>query len=140
MSAQILIADDDPSLRALLKLLVEHAGFTVDMARDGVETLQKIEAGSHVLVLLDLQMPRVNGFDVIECLRSKSRRPVVLVVTALTAPQISRLDPTIVHGVIRKPFDIELVGSVVNMVAGLMVAGETRPALVRPSPNSQITH
>jgi two-component system chemotaxis response regulator CheY len=122
MSAQILIADDDPSIRALLKLLVERAGFTVELARDGIETLQKIEEGSHLLVLLDLQMPRVNGFDVIESLRAKPARPVVLVVTALAGSQIARLDPAIVHGVIRKPFDVELLGAVVSMAAGLMVA------------------
>ncbi len=125
MTAQILIADDDPSIRALLKLLVEHAGYTVELACDGTETLQKIEQGSHLLVLLDLQMPRVNGFDVIEKLRAKERRPVVLVVTALSASQISRLDPQIVHGVIRKPFDVELLGAVISMTAGLLLAART---------------
>jgi DNA-binding response OmpR family regulator len=126
MTAQILIADDDPSIRGLLKLVVERAGYTVDLARDGAEALQKIENGSHLLVLLDLQMPRVNGFDVVEALRGKAHRPVVLVVTAMPASMVSRLDPALVHGVIRKPFDIELVGAVVNMAAGLLVASGMR--------------
>ena len=92
MPAQILIADDDPGIVQLLKLLVEREGFSVDVARDGIEALEKIERGTYVLVLLDLQMPRVNGFDVIDRLGEKSKRPVVLVITAMAAGQLAKLD------------------------------------------------
>jgi len=118
--SQILIADDDPGIVRLLKLLVEREGFLVDTARDGREAIEKIDHGSYVLVLLDLQMPRFNGFDVVEHLRNKKRRPVVLVITALPTSQISKLDPAIVHAVIRKPFDVELLAAIISSTAGML--------------------
>jgi DNA-binding response OmpR family regulator len=133
--SQILVADDDPGIVQLLKVLIEREGFSVDVARDGREALEKIERGSYVLILLDLQMPYVNGFDVLDKLRVRSRRPVVLVVTALPPSQLVLLDPDVVHAVIRKPFDVELVAAVISVAAGMMVRpsdffrGNDRPQL-----------
>jgi len=133
--SQILVADDDPGIVQLLKVLIEREGFSVDVARDGREALEKIERGSYVLILLDLQMPYVNGFDVLDRLRVRSRRPVVLVVTALPSSQLTLLDPDVVHAVIRKPFDVELVAAVISVAAGMMVRpsdffrGNDRPQL-----------
>ena len=134
--SQILIADDDPGIVRLLKLLVERQGFLVDTARDGREAIEKIENGSYVLMLLDLQMPHFNGFDVIEHLREQSKRPVALVVTALPASQLSKLDPAVVHAVIRKPFDVELLAAIISSTTGMLdratsvlSAGADRPAL-----------
>ncbi len=121
--SQILIADDDPGIVRLLKLLVEREGFLVDVARDGQEAIEKIEKGSYVLLLLDLQMPRFNGFDVIEYLGKQSKRPVVLVVTAFPLSPLARLDPHVVHAIIRKPFDVELIASIVSSTAGMMHRG-----------------
>ncbi len=118
--SQILIADDDPGIVRLLKLLVEREGFLVDVARDGSEAVEKIENGSYVLMLLDLQMPRFNGFDVVEFLRQRSKRPVVLVITALPVSQLAKLDPRVVHAIIRKPFDVELLASIISSTAGMM--------------------
>jgi DNA-binding response OmpR family regulator len=121
--SQILIADDDPGIVRLLKLLVEREGFFVDVARDGHEAIEKIEKGSYVLLLLDLQMPRFNGFDVVDYLGKQSKRPVVLVVTAFPLSPLSRLDPRVVHAIIRKPFDVELIASIVSSTAGMMHHG-----------------
>jgi CheY-like chemotaxis protein len=118
--SQILIADDDPGIVRLLKLLVEREGFLVDVARDGREAIEKIEKGSYVLLLLDLQMPRFNGFDVVEFLGQQSKRPVVLVITAMPVSQLANLDPRVVHAVIRKPFDVELLASIISSTAGMM--------------------
>ena|SRR5437588_9499307 len=138
MTAHILIADDDPGIVRLMRLLVEREGFAVDVAYDGAEALEKIEKGSYVLVLLDLQMPRFNGFDVIERLREKSRRPVVLVVTAMSTTQISKLDSDVVHAVIRKPFDVELLAAVIGLTAGMM--SRNRSGFVRESDRPEMSH
>lgn len=121
--SQILIADDDPGIVRLLKLLVERQGFLVDVARDGREAVEKIEKGSYVLMLLDLQMPRFNGFDVVEYISQLSTRPVVLVITALPVSQLAKLDPRVVHAIIRKPFDVELLASIISSTAGMMHRG-----------------
>ena len=121
--SQILIADDDPGIVRLLKLLVERQGFLVDVARDGREAIEKIEKGAYALLLLDLQMPRFNGFDVVEFLAHQPKRPVVLVITALPASQLGSLDPHVVHAIIRKPFDLELLASIISSTAGMMHRG-----------------
>ena len=92
MLPPILIADDDPAIRSLLRLIVERAGLDVDVASDGYEALTMIERRTYALVLLDLQMPRANGFDVVERLRTKEPRPVIIVVTALPRSQTVQLD------------------------------------------------
>ena len=127
----ILIADDDAGIVSLLKLLVERAGFPVDIARDGQQAIEKLGSGSYVLLLLDLQMPRFNGFDVIEYLKEQSKRPMVLVVTALPPSQLAHIDPAVVHAVIRKPFDVELLASIISSTAGMMAAGGPVPDDVR---------
>jgi CheY-like chemotaxis protein len=121
--SQILIADDDPGIVRLLKLLVERQGFLVDVARDGREAIEKIEKGSYVLMLLDLQMPRFNGFDVVDYISQLPKRPVVLVITALPVSQLAKLDPRVVHAIIRKPFDVELLASIISSTAGMIHRG-----------------
>jgi osomolarity two-component system, response regulator SKN7 len=55
----VLVVDDEPGIRSLLKIVVERTGCTVDLASDGHEALEKIRSGaSYDLVLLDLMMPR----------------------------------------------------------------------------------
>ena len=113
MTAPILIADDDPAIRTLLRLIVERAGLHVDLAADGQEALALLERKNYALVLLDLQMPRANGFDVVEHLRTKSPRPLILILTALPRSQTLRLDPTVVQAVVRKPFDVPFLADII---------------------------
>jgi len=55
------------------------------------------------------------------------KRPVVLVITALPVSQLAKLDPHVVHAIIRKPFDVELLASIISSTAGMMHRG---PAVV----------
>ncbi|HXG57996.1 MAG TPA: response regulator [Thermoanaerobaculia bacterium] len=112
MAGQILIVDDNAAVRSLLTLLVRRAGFEVDTAEDGVEALEKLRDGTYWIVLLDLMMPRMNGYEVVEQLRRIEDRPAVIAITA-AIPSAPDLDPAVVHAVVRKPFDIELLGAVI---------------------------
>ena len=110
MSAtRILIVDDDAAIRGLLRVLAERSGIITDEAADGTQALQLLDTKIYDAVLLDLAMPRVNGFDIIDRLRHKSHRPVVIVLSALTTVRFTDLDPSIVHCVIRKPFDVDML-------------------------------
>ena len=80
----ILIADDRPSSRELLRLVLERAGYSVIEAEDGEQALDRARAGSPDLVLLDLQMPGLDGYGVLAALRSEARFEH-LPVLALTA-------------------------------------------------------
>ena len=116
----ILIADDDPSIRSLLRLIVERAGLDVDVAADGHEALALIERKNYALVLLDLQMPRANGFDVVERLRTKYPRPVIIVLTALPRSQTVQLDTNVVQAIVRKPFDVSFLADIIAGTARSM--------------------
>jgi DNA-binding response OmpR family regulator len=105
---RILIVDDDDAIRALLVTVLRRRGLKVDSARNGEQALESLVMCRYVLMILDLMMPRVSGYEVIEHLGTLAPelRPVVLVLTAGLEPRT--LDPNIVIGTIHKPFDVEL--------------------------------
>lgn len=92
----------------------------VDVAADGQEALTMIERRNYAIVLLDLQMPRANGFDVVERLRTKDPRPIIIVVTALPRSQTVHLDTNVVQAIVRKPFDIAFLGDIIAGTARSM--------------------
>ena len=69
---KILIADDKASSRELVRTVLEHCGYEVIEAADGAEALEKARASQPELILLDVQMPELDGFGVIERLRSEA--------------------------------------------------------------------
>ncbi len=71
MPKRILIADDEPNIVSALEFLLERSGFEVDVARNGEQALQRLDAVMPDLVLLDVMMPRVSGYDV--CRRIRER-------------------------------------------------------------------
>jgi len=70
MSKKILIADDEPNIVTSLEFLMRKAGYEVKVARDGEEALAQMEAFRPDLVLLDVMMPKVSGYDLCQRLRS----------------------------------------------------------------------
>ncbi|HMV05122.1 MAG TPA: response regulator [Accumulibacter sp.] len=70
MSKRILIADDEQNIVISIEFLLRREGFEVLVASDGEEALAKVRAERPDLVLLDVMMPRMNGFDVCQALRA----------------------------------------------------------------------
>ncbi len=81
---KILIAEDDPASRELLLEILSGQGYEVVEAHDGTEALDKIEQTNPDLVLMDIQMPGLDGFGVLSRLRENPRF-AALPVVALTA-------------------------------------------------------
>ena len=82
MTLRILIADDDDDLRQLLRLMLSREGFEVIEAANGTEALARAYDSRPALVLLDVMMPDIDGFDVCRRLRSDERThrlPIVFV-------------------------------------------------------------
>ena len=79
---RILIVDDDDEIRELLEFDVAQSGYFVDTARDGKEGLNKILNNSYDLVILDVMMPKMNGFDVCKNIRQAKLAIPVLMLTA----------------------------------------------------------
>ncbi len=75
---RVLVVDDDDDIRLLLEELLRAAGYTVDTAQDGRAALRVFHANPCDLVILDLSMPELDGFETLERLRDLSDVPVIL--------------------------------------------------------------
>lgn len=80
--SKILIVEDDPSIQALLHDFIQEAGHSVVLASDGVEALAIYSGQSFDLVLLDIMLPKIDGYRVCEVVRQKSDIPIIML-TAL---------------------------------------------------------
>lgn len=76
--AHLLLADDDLELSDMLQEYLTNEGYTVDVAHDGEMALQKLQAHQYKLLILDIMMPKINGFDVLRQLRTSSNLPVLM--------------------------------------------------------------
>ncbi len=76
--SNLLLIDDDRELAALLKEFLSLEGFEVELAYDGEQGLAKALSNDYDLILLDVMMPRLNGFDTLKFLRQKSDQPVLM--------------------------------------------------------------
>lgn len=129
----VLVVDDDDAIRALISTILRRRGFRVDAARNGNDALEKMSERCYSLIILDLMMPQMNGYEVLAQLAgwAASARPVVLVLTAGAEPR--PFDTTFVIGTIHKPFDIELLLDTVTACIGS--ARESRDRFPTPSPS-----
>ena len=71
MPTEILIVDDEPNIVLSLEYLMQQAGFEVRSARDGDAALEAMEGGAPDLVLLDVMMPKRDGYEVCQAIRSR---------------------------------------------------------------------
>jgi CheY-like chemotaxis protein len=114
---RVLVADDDPSIRQLVCTIVHRERLEIDCVSDGVEAVEKLRDHDYAVVMLDLMMPRLDGFGVIDWMKKHPARikPVVLVITAYADQKFKQVDPTLVAGVLRKPFEVAELGNLVRM-------------------------
>ncbi len=82
MNSRILIVEDDPAIRLGLKRSLEFEGFTVELARDGEEAIQRAFDKKPDLIVLDIMLPRVNGFEVCRTVRKYDSTIPVLILSA----------------------------------------------------------
>ena len=105
---KILVADDDAMIGRSLEVRLRHAGYEVDVAHDGLEAAQFAELGDPDLVLLDVFMPGLDGFEVIDRMRQDPRLidTPVIALTASKAPLVrDRLLRRGVRACFEKPFE-----------------------------------
>jgi two-component system, OmpR family, response regulator ResD len=77
--ARVLVVDDEPMVREVLSRYLERDGFEVESAADGELALEAFEARRPDLVLLDLMLPRVDGFEVFRRIRASAPSPVIMI-------------------------------------------------------------
>lgn len=79
MSAgRVLVVDDDPQIRRVMRTTLSGAGYEVDDARSGEEALQKLRAGPHDLILLDMNMPGIGGLETCRQVRAASDVAIIM--------------------------------------------------------------
>ena len=105
----LLVVDDDSAIRKLLERIAQRAGFDVDSAKDGVEALQMMQRKQYDIAIIDLMMPRLSGYELIQKISELDPRPCLIVASAASPSQTTPLDDTLVRRVIEKPFDIQAV-------------------------------
>ena len=101
----ILVVDDDPCIRGLISEALDWEGYPVVTAANGAEALKVVETTPPALVVLDMQMPVLDGPGFVRALRERGLRLPVLVLTAATNARryASELNA---DGFIPKPFDL----------------------------------
>jgi DNA-binding response OmpR family regulator len=78
VNTQILVIEDVPSVGEVVQLYLRRAGFSVTIVRDGVKALEALEGALPALVILDLMLPGVDGWEIIRQLRARSDVPVIM--------------------------------------------------------------
>lgn len=114
-----LIVEDDPAIRRLVEKLLRRHEIEIDLAADGTTALAKLRENSYSVLVLDLMVPEVNGFEIIDFLKKERLSIPVAVVSAVSQQALSKLDFDVVRLVISKPFDVEeFTRAILGLCAG----------------------
>lgn len=116
MPRPILVVDDDDSIRAMLADILEHEGYPVVTARDGMEALAAVERAVPSLILVDVLMPMLDGRDLVTHLRDLGVDVPVVFMSA--SHEIVRQAGVSADAYITKPFELEMLLDTVARLAG----------------------
>ena len=114
---RIAVVDDEPDITTVLKKGLEHHGFAVDVFNDPQAALDSFKPGHYDLMIIDIRMPRLNGFDLYRELKKKDENVKVCFLTAFEIyyEEFRKMFPTVdVRAFIRKPVSISNLVSQVN--------------------------
>jgi putative two-component system response regulator len=117
----VLIADDNEATCTLITALLQQ-DFGVDVASDGQEAIEKLKSRQYAAILLDLLMPVVDGYAVLDHMQRENPAMLlrVIVVTAsLSAREMERVRGYAIRGVIAKPFEVDTLQAAVRQCAGI---------------------
>jgi DNA-binding response OmpR family regulator len=122
MRPHVLIIEDEAGLLEILELNFRSAGYQVSTAADGVTAWQRYEHDRPDLLVLDLNLPKISGFRLLELVRSESDLPV-LILTAYDfaeAEEVARHRP---DAFVKKPFDVQELVHIADNLVGRKPAG-----------------
>jgi DNA-binding response OmpR family regulator len=128
----VLVVDDDRPLRNLLRTSLEEAGFRVLEARDGKEAIASVRAELPDLILLDIMMPGISGWEVTAELladRSTDQIPIIFISARAEISDRVRAFELGAHAYLTKPFEPALLVETAATVLGQIERGEREAAL-----------
>ncbi|MDF1728644.1 MAG: response regulator [Sulfitobacter sp.] len=121
MSLEILAVDDSRTMRDMIRMALQPAGFTLHTAEDGIHGIEVLEGIEPDAIITDINMPRMDGFGFIDAVRGQDqhRSTPILVLTTEAAPELKqRARAAGATGWIVKPFDPDKLIKALRMVAG----------------------
>jgi DNA-binding response OmpR family regulator len=114
---RILIVDDEPDITLVLKMGLEANGFVVKAYNDPIQVLSNFSAGSYDLLLLDIKMPKMNGFELYKRLQQIDHKVKICFITAfeLYFDEFRRIFPKLkVECFVSKPVSIDILSKVIK--------------------------
>src|SRR5690349_8752488 len=109
MAARILVIEDEPGLAELLAVNLEGAGFETTCVYDGVEALRAFEQNPPDLVTLDLNVPKVTGFRLLELFKRERPEIPIIAITAYSYEEVEEISKKGVDDFQAKPVDFEIL-------------------------------
>ena len=119
---RVLVIDDDPSVREVVSFLLTSFGYDCETAADGRNGLVRFDEGSWDLVITDLVMPQMSGWDVVEAIRRRAPTMPIVLITALNDPAVMRRASEWRVPVVTKPFPSQ------TLKAAVVEALHSRPS------------
>ena len=119
MTKLILTVDDSASMRMLLKSSLTAQGFRVESANDGAHGLERMQEVQPDLLITDINMPTMDGFELIEAVRARTEfrgTPILVLSTEFSDEKKIRARQAGATGWITKPFDAEKLGTAIRRV------------------------
>ena len=117
----ILVADDDEDILQMVAFRLERSGYTVVRARDGEEALQAARVNVPDLAVLDVRMPKLDGYEVTRALRAEEatrRMPIILLTAKVQDGDVQRGFDAGADDYVRKPFSPQELRSRVQAILG----------------------
>ena len=134
----LLVVDDDAAIRKLLQRIALRAGFAVDTASDGLQALEMLRKKHYDIAIIDLMMPRLSGYELVQKIGEMNPRPCLIVASAATDAKSRSLDDSLVRTVIQKPFDIEAVAKALIETAEHVRAQDAPKLSISAAPGVKI--
>ncbi len=112
----VMVVEDDPAIRSLLCMTLEAEGYGVEIAEDGREALSKLERLRPDVLLLDLMLPRMDGWEVIEALRADPTTCDLRIIAMSAKFGLSSAMALGVQAYLPKPFDTDVLLTIIDEV------------------------
>ncbi|GAB5496089.1 MAG: response regulator [Phycisphaerales bacterium] len=120
MSKKVLVVDDSATVRQQVGAALKQAGFDITEAVDGMDGKSKIDTGGFSCVICDVNMPNMNGIEMVESVKSDARHsslPIVMLTTESAKDLITRAKSAGAAGWIIKPFKADMLIAAVEKLA-----------------------
>lgn len=125
-----LVVDDDEPIRTMLARLIAREDFQVETAKDGLEAIERLDHSNYSVVLLDLMMPRVDGYGVLRHMKAEHPETLgcTIIASAVPESEVLRNFDIPVYRIHAKPFDLKKLIADIRECTG----GVSRPSSLVP--------